>query len=82
MPIVKFSREQEEALALKVQRYCSDEFDVDLGQFEAEFLLQFVVKQVEPEIYNHALEHCHKLAEQRLADLHDDLYQLEQTSAL
>ncbi|WP_028117228.1 DUF2164 domain-containing protein [Ferrimonas senticii] len=82
MDKLNLSRPQTEQLAQAIQHYCQQEFEVDLGQFEAEFLLQFVVDKVAPEIYNQALLDAQALLENRVNDWRDDLYQIEKPSLL
>ncbi|WP_298443134.1 DUF2164 domain-containing protein [uncultured Ferrimonas sp.] len=82
MSEIELSRQQKQQIATELQRYCEREFELDIGQFEAEFLLDFMVKLVGPEIYNRALTDAAATMENRLNDLRDDLYQIEQPSQL
>lgn len=82
MAEIKLDREQKEQLVSGLQRYCERELDWQLGQFEAEFLLDFVIKQIGPKIYNQGLEDAQVVLMRRFDDIRDDLYQLEQPSQL
>ena len=39
----------------RLQRYFDEELDRELGRFEAEFLLEFIAKQVGAQFYNAAI---------------------------
>lgn len=55
MSSIKFSNTETEQLVTKIQRYFAKELDQDLGQFDAEFLLDFFSKEVGAYFYNRGL---------------------------
>jgi len=55
MNTIKFSSTEIEQLVTKIQGYFSNELDQDLGQFDAEFLLDFFSKEVGAYFYNRGL---------------------------
>ncbi|WP_057832519.1 DUF2164 domain-containing protein [Colwellia sp. TT2012] len=55
MSTIKFSSTETEQLVSKIQGYFSKELDQDLGQFDAEFLLDFFSKEVGAYFYNRGL---------------------------
>ncbi len=55
MSSIKFSRAETEQLVTKIQSYFAKELDQDLGQFDAEFLLDFFAKEVGAYFYNRGL---------------------------
>lgn len=55
MSPIKFSSTETEQLVVKIQRYFEQELDQDLGQFDAEFLLDFFSKEVGAYFYNRGL---------------------------
>ena len=46
MSDIAFTREEKDALVSKLQRYFDDELSVELGQFDGEFLLDFISKEM------------------------------------
>ena len=38
-----------------IQRYCSEELDLEIGELQASFLLDFIVREIGPHIYNQAI---------------------------
>jgi len=55
MSSIKFSPTETEQLVDKIQSYFAKELDQDLGQFDAEFLLDFFSKEVGAYFYNRGL---------------------------
>ena len=55
MSTIKFSSTEKEQLVIKIQDYFAKELDQDLGQFDAEFLLDFFSKEVGAHFYNRGL---------------------------
>lgn len=55
MSNIKFSNTEKEQLVNKIQGYFEDELDQDIGQFDAEFLLDFFSKEVGAYFYNRGL---------------------------
>lgn len=55
MSSIKFSNAETEQLVTKIQGYFAKELDQDLGQFDAEFLLDFFSKEVGAYFYNRGL---------------------------
>ena len=49
------NQQQIQALAVDVQRYLRDSLEVELGQFDVQFLLDFIIDKAGREIYNQAL---------------------------
>ena len=42
-------------LHASLQRYCSQELDTDIGELQASFLLDFILQEIGPHIYNQAI---------------------------
>lgn len=52
MSDVSFTQQQREELASALQKFCADELDIELEQFDAWFLLDFVTNKIGPFYYN------------------------------
>lgn len=61
----------------KLIKYFNDEMQQDIGQFEAEFLLDFISKEVGNFFYNQGLQDAGRLFESKLEDIQHHLYELE-----
>jgi uncharacterized protein (DUF2164 family) len=78
MPDIKFSVAQKDELVEKLQRYISQEFDFEVGQFDGEFLLDFISKEMGSIYYNQGLYDAQAVLTERLDSIADVILQLEQ----
>jgi len=77
MPIIEFSKEEKEQIIPLVQKYLSEELDCEAGCFEAEFLLDFFLKEIGGFMYNRALTDVHALLDNHLESITESIYALE-----
>jgi uncharacterized protein (DUF2164 family) len=77
MAKIEFSKAEKELITQKVQRYFSKELDQDLGQFDAEFLIEFFAEEVGAYFYNRGLRDAQSIIEAKVADIADALYDIE-----
>jgi uncharacterized protein (DUF2164 family) len=77
MSEVKLSKQQQDAAIVKLQEYFQQELDRDLGQFEAEFLLEFIMKEVGSSIYNQALYDAQSLLTAKIEDVFAEIEQFD-----
>jgi len=77
MSKIKFNKQEKEAIVKKIRFYFDQELDQDLGQFDAEFLLDFFSEEVGAYYYNRGLYDAQALLEKKMELICEDLYQLE-----
>lgn len=65
---MKLTRAQLDNLSHQVSQYFEDELQQDIGQFEAEFLIEFFCDKLGPHFYNKGLADATVIISQR-ADL-------------
>ena len=65
-------------LVLKLQSYFEDELKLQIGSFDAEFLLDFFSEQLGGYYYNQGLVDALAMFEGKLEEIADSVYQLEQ----
>lgn len=75
--MIKFSKDETEILTRKIQLYFNDELDQDIGQFPAQFLLEFFTEEVGPYFYNRGLADAQTVLEARVESITEALYELE-----
>lgn len=80
MQKITFGKEERDAIVRKLQGYFSQELDQELGQFDAEFLLDFFTEEIGPAFYNRALYDAQAVLETRLDDLREAIFEIEQPS--
>jgi uncharacterized protein (DUF2164 family) len=74
---LKIPKEQKMQVISRVKLYFQEERDEEIGDLAAELLLDFMIKQISPWIYNQAVDDAQTLASQRMAALEEDLYALK-----
>ncbi len=61
MSDIKLTQDETDQIVSKIKKYFADEFDQDIGGFEAEFLIDFFAKEIGPHFYNRGLSDAHSL---------------------
>ncbi|CAM4463454.1 uncharacterized protein (DUF2164 family) [Paenibacillus endophyticus] len=77
MFMMKLPKEQKEQLTGKIQQYFELERSETIGSIAAEQLLDFVIQEIGPHLYNHAISDARKAVLERMQTLEDELYALE-----
>ena len=80
MQAIEFSKEEKSILVRKVQLYFSEELKQQIGQFDAEFLLEFFSQEVGAYYYNRGLYDAQAAVSAKVDDIQDAIYQLEQST--
>ena len=80
MSKIEFSKEEKETLVKKIQFYFDQELQHEIGQFDAEFLLDFFSEEVGGYYYNRGLYDAQAFIEKRMEGISEDLYQLEKSA--
>ncbi|MGR4989335.1 DUF2164 domain-containing protein [Vibrio rotiferianus] len=76
--MIKLERAQKEILAVAIQDYMQDELSVEIGQFDSEFLIDFITEKLAPIYYNKGIEDAKAVIERRMLEMTDELYEIEQ----
>lgn len=74
MSTIVFSAKQREVMVQKLQVYFDGELDIDLEQFDAEFLLDYFAKEMGAYFYNKGLHDARAIFESRLETIDDEIY--------
>lgn len=64
-------------LAGSVRRYLDSEMDLDVGTLQAQLLLDFVIAEVGPSIYNQAIRDAQSYMQDRALDLEGTCHEPE-----
>ncbi len=72
-----FSHAERDALIRKIQDWMARELDLEIGGFDAGFLLDFFLEEIGPAFYNRALEDAQAILDARMETLQDALRDLE-----
>ncbi|WP_428622714.1 DUF2164 domain-containing protein [Sedimenticola sp.] len=74
---IQFTREEKQAIVPKIKLYLKEELDKEVGNFDAEFLLDFFTQEIGPFFYNRGIYDAQAILEQRMESVADAIYELE-----
>lgn len=77
MPEITFSKQEKDLITNKVKLYFKEELDQEIGQFDAQFLLDFFAEEIGVYFYNRGLYDAQAILERRLEDFGEAIYELE-----
>jgi uncharacterized protein (DUF2164 family) len=78
MPITLTSEDSAKALA-SLKRYCAEELDVELGDLPGTLLLDFILAEIGPSIYNRGVADAQVYLRDRVAEVDGACYESEFT---
>jgi uncharacterized protein (DUF2164 family) len=79
---IAFSKDQKDVIVNKIQRYFTQQLEQDIGQFDAEFLLDFFSKEMGSFYYNKGLYDAQAIVLSKVDTITDAIYELEQSTDL
>lgn len=74
---VNLPKETKDQMVLKIQGYFVDERSEEIGELGAHILLDFMIKEIGPYIYNQGIKDAKAVVEQKMGSMEEDLYSLE-----
>ena len=74
---IEFKKQEKELLVQKLKHYFTNELDQEIGQFDAEFLLDFFGKELGVYYYNRGLTDAQDIFKSRVDSITDAIYELE-----
>ncbi|XYK80315.1 MAG: DUF2164 domain-containing protein [Labrenzia sp.] len=78
MPDLKLDKDTRARLNQQIRQYLSDELDTDIGNMEADFLIDFLSGSLGASFYNLGLKDAQALIARKMDDINDELYGMEQ----
>ena len=78
MSVVEFSKEEKALITQKLQHYVATELGFEMGSFDAEFLLDFVSKELGCYFYNRGLYDAQTVVNPRFEEMAEAIVVLEQ----
>lgn len=76
---MKFPREQKDEMIGRIQRYFELERSETIGTVAADQLLDFMIRELGPFVYNQAIQDARKTVAERMQSMEDELYALEKS---
>lgn len=77
---IKLSDERRVRLVRSVREFFSNEFDRDLSEFQAQRLLEFLIRELGAPVYNQAIHDARGFVQEKLLDLEGEFYEPEEES--
>ncbi|MCH7815797.1 MAG: DUF2164 domain-containing protein [Proteobacteria bacterium] len=77
MSNIELAAATKEEIVAKLQLYFTEELQLEIGSFDAQFLLDFFSEQVGNYYYNQGLADALKALENKIEEFSDTVYQLE-----
>ncbi len=77
MEEIEFSSEEKALIVAKIKEYFESELDREIGQFDAEFLLEFFAKEIGPYFYNKGLFDARQVIQARIDEIDEGLFSIE-----
>ena len=82
MAIISFTWIEKSAIVERIQLYFSEKLDQEIGQFEAEFLLDFFANEIGPYFYNKGLKDSQTILHKRIDEILEAIDSLEKPMAI
>ena len=80
--IIQFSVEEKALLVPKIKMYLKDELGQDIGNFDAEFLLDFFSEEIGVYFYNRGIRDSLDMLDSRIEEVKESIYTLEKPTKL
>ena len=77
MSEITFTEEEKSVLVEKIKHYFENELSQEIGQFDAEFLLEFFSKEIGGYHYNKGLQDAQDIFKNKVESITDAIYELE-----
>ena len=74
---IEFREDTRKRLIASIQRYAEENLDESIGDLKATLLLDFILKECGPSIYNQAILDAQAVLQERVSDLEESCYQPE-----
>ena len=78
-PILRLQASEEQAALQLLKRFLDERFELQLGSFEVQEVLDLFSREIAPHYYNKAIADTQALLAERFASLESDLWALEKS---
>jgi uncharacterized protein (DUF2164 family) len=74
---IRLSAERRAALLKSMKQYFDEEFDDPISDFRAEGLLDFLIRELGPPVYNQGVHDACGAMQEKLTDLEGEVYEVD-----
>ena len=78
MKNINISPDEKSRLIAKIQDYLQTELDCEAGQFDTEFFLDFLMKELGGHYYNQGLQDAQTILSDKIDHINESISELEQ----
>lgn len=78
-PVLTLDPDQEQAAQQIIKRFMQDRFELELGSFEAQEVLDLFAREIAPQYYNKAIFDVQTHLKERFESIESDLWALEKS---
>ena len=78
MSKIKLKKKKKSRLIVKIQHYLQTELNCEAGQFDTEFFLDFLNKELASHYYNQGLYDAQTILSNKIDDINEAISELEQ----
>ena len=78
-PILRLQAREEQAALQLLKRFLDERFELQLGSFEVQEVLDLFSREIAPHYYNKAVADVQALLSERFASLESDVWSLEKS---
>ena len=79
VPVLTLDAAQEQAAQQTIKRFLEDRFELELGSFEAQEVLDLFAREIAPLYYNKAILDVQSYLKERFESIESDLWALEKS---
>ena len=76
---VELKKEAKKELIASIKRYFAENLDDEIGDLKASLLLEYILAEIGPSIYNQAIDDAQTYLQDRVADLENTCWEAELT---
>jgi uncharacterized protein (DUF2164 family) len=74
---IDLDKETRERLIGSLRRYFSEHLELEIGQLKASLVLDFVLKEIAPSVYNRAVGHAQSAMQEMLSEIDGTCFERE-----
>ena len=74
---MKLEKETRERLVASLKRYADEELELDMGDLKAGLLLDYILEEIGPSVYNEAIQDARAFFFEKVEDLEGTCYRPE-----
>jgi uncharacterized protein (DUF2164 family) len=72
---INLSKDEKESIIQSIQKYFLEEFEIEMGELRAGFVLKYFLEEIAPFAYNHGVNDSERFFSEKVADLPISCYE-------